>query len=160
MDLDRNKAVVREFDALGNEGGDLSRLDQLCAPDVINHALVPRRPPGIEGTREFLRSAQRDVYPSRWVTSNLLAENDLVAQFGPREHHWPGGSFRGFELVSGRYTRDVMFGLAGVHYTAVAGTPDGAPIGALLASATGARPGQPSVWPTADYERTVAVTNA
>jgi predicted ester cyclase len=109
MDLDRNKAVVREFDDLGNEGGDLSRLDQLCTPEIINHALAPGRPPGIEGTREFLARARRDVYRSGWVSSKVLAENDLVVQFGSREHHWPGGSFRGFELRPGRYTRDVMF---------------------------------------------------
>jgi ketosteroid isomerase-like protein len=109
MDLDHNKAVVREFDDLGNEGADPSRLDQLCAPDIINHALAPGRPPGIEGIRDFLRSAQRDVYPSRWVSSNRVAENDLVVQFGSREHQWPGGSFRGFMLTPGRYTRDVMF---------------------------------------------------
>jgi len=42
-------------------------------------------------------------------SSRVVAENDLVVHFGIREHEWPGGSFRGFELSPGRYTRDVMF---------------------------------------------------
>ncbi len=109
MNLDRNKAVVREFDALGNGEGDLSRLDALCAPDVVNHALAPGRPQGIAGTREFLQTARRDVRPARWLWSHVVAENELVVQFGSRELDWPGGSFRGFNLSQGRFTRDVMF---------------------------------------------------
>jgi predicted ester cyclase len=109
MDLDHNKAVIQEIDDLGNGGGDLSRLDLLCAPDIVNHALAPGRPQGITGTREFLRSARRDLHPARWLWSEVVAENDLVVQFGSREHHWPGGSFRGFDLSQGRYTRDTMF---------------------------------------------------
>ena len=31
-----NKAVVAEIDAIGNGSGDLSRLDALCAADMIN----------------------------------------------------------------------------------------------------------------------------
>jgi hypothetical protein len=40
MDAEGNKEVVREFDELGDGRGNLSRLDELCAPDIINHALV------------------------------------------------------------------------------------------------------------------------
>jgi hypothetical protein len=49
MDTARNKAVVEEFDRLGNRGGDLGRLDALCMPDMVNHALAPGRPPGWRG---------------------------------------------------------------------------------------------------------------
>jgi ketosteroid isomerase-like protein len=109
MDVERNKAIVREIDELGNRGGDLSRLQDLVAPDIVNHALAPGRPQGIEGTRQFLEGAQRDVHPARWMSSHVVAENDLVVQFGAREHEWPGGPFRGFDLSPGRYSRDVMF---------------------------------------------------
>jgi hypothetical protein len=53
MDVERNKAVVARFDELGNRGGDLSILDELCTPDMVNHALAPGRPQGLEGTREL-----------------------------------------------------------------------------------------------------------
>lgn len=109
MDIEHNKTVVRNFDELGNGMGDIERLDELCAPDMVNHALAPGRPQGIEGTREFLRSARRDLHPVRWIASHVVAEDDLVVQFGTREQHWPGGSFRGFDIPSGVFTRDTAF---------------------------------------------------
>lgn len=109
MDTERNKAVVRELDELGNGGGDLGRLDELCMPDMVNHALAPGMPAGIEGTRQFLLWARRDQHPARWVESHIIAEGDLVVQFGVREHEWPGGTFRGFDVPSGTYRRDVAF---------------------------------------------------
>lgn len=33
----------------------------------------------------------------------------MVVQFGIREHEWPGGSFRGFDVPAGTYTRDTAF---------------------------------------------------
>jgi len=109
MDTEHNKAIVREFDELGNGGGDIDRIDALCTEGIVNHALAPGRPSGLEGTREFLRSARRDAHPVRWIASHVVAEGDLVVQFGTREQHWPGGSFRGFEIPSGVFTRDTAF---------------------------------------------------
>jgi hypothetical protein len=109
MDTTGNKLVVQEFDELGNGTGDIGRLDVLCTPDLINHALAPQMPPGIEGTRQFLMSGRRDRHPGRWVESFVVAEDDLVVQFGSRELHWPGGPFRGFDLSAGACTRDVAF---------------------------------------------------
>jgi ketosteroid isomerase-like protein len=109
MNADRNKAVVQEFDDLGNGDGDLDRLDDLCTPDMVNHALAPGAKPGIEGTRDFLRRARRDMHPARWLESHVVAEGDLIVQFGTREHDWPGGSFRGFDIPAGTFTRDTAF---------------------------------------------------
>ena len=109
MNLSENKAVVQELDELGNGTGDVSRLDALCTPDLVNHALAPHMPPGIEGTRQFLERARRDQNPGRWVESFVVAEGDLVVQFGSREVHWPGGGFRGFDLNQGVSTRDAAF---------------------------------------------------
>jgi predicted ester cyclase len=109
MNIEQNKAVVHEFDELGNGTGDIERVVELCTPDIVNHALAPGRPQGIDGTREFFRSARRDVHPVRWTESHVVAEGDLVVQFGTREQHWPGGSFRGFDIPSGVFTRDTAF---------------------------------------------------
>jgi ketosteroid isomerase-like protein len=109
MDLEGNKMVIHEFDELGNGGGDIDRLEALCMPDIVNQPLAPGRPQGIEGTGEFFRSARRDVHPVRWLETHVVAEGDLVVQFGTREQHWPGGSFRGFEIPSGVFTRDTAF---------------------------------------------------
>jgi hypothetical protein len=43
------------------------------------------------------------------VDSIIVAENDMVVQFGSREHDWPGGRFRGFDVPSGVYVRDTAF---------------------------------------------------
>ena len=110
MSISGNKAVVAEFDALGNGTGDLARLDALCTLDLVNHALAADRPQGIEGTRQFLVGARRHAHPGRWLESIVVAEGDLVVQFGRRELHWPGGRFRGFDLPAGRCERDVAFG--------------------------------------------------
>jgi predicted ester cyclase len=109
MDSAQNKVVVEEFDQLGMRGGDMARLDALCTPDMVNHALARGRSPGLEGSREFLRSARRDVHGARWVDYFIVAENDLVVQFGLREHDWPGGQFRGFDAPAGTYVRDTAF---------------------------------------------------
>jgi predicted ester cyclase len=109
VDTDQNKLTVARFDELGNVGGDPSVLDELCMPDLVNHALAPGRPPGLEGTREFLRTARRDVFGGRWVRSHVVAENDMVVQFGSRELSWPGGSLMGFDTPAGTATRDVAF---------------------------------------------------
>ena len=109
MDIVDNKAVVAQFDELGNSGGDLALLDTLCTPDMVNHALAAGRPQGLEGTREFLRNARRETHGGRWISSVVVAEGDMVVQFGVRELHWPGGSFMGFEVPAGTATRDVAF---------------------------------------------------
>ena len=104
-----NKAVVARFDELGNSGGDLTVLESLCTPDMVNHALAAGRRQGLEGTREFLRNAGRATHPGRWISSVVVAEGDMVVQFGPRELHWPGGSFMGFDVPPGIATRDTAF---------------------------------------------------
>ena len=109
MDTSYNKTVVAQLDELGNGGGDLAILDTLCTPDLVNHALAPGRPQGLEGTREFLRMAQRDRHGGRWLDSFVVAEGDTVVQFGSRELTWPGGPFLGFETPAGTAARDVAF---------------------------------------------------
>jgi hypothetical protein len=71
MDLERNKAVVREFDELGNGTGDLGRLEELCTPDMVNHALAPGRAAGLAGTREFLEARHRRGRPAPGGSSRM-----------------------------------------------------------------------------------------
>jgi hypothetical protein len=39
----------------------------------------------------------------------VVAEGDLVVQFGRREDLSVGGTFRGFDVPAGVYTRDAAF---------------------------------------------------
>jgi len=109
MGTAHNKFVVARFDELGNKGGDLAELDSLCTPDLVNHALAPDRPPGLAGTRESSRTARRDVFGGGWLSSHVVAENDMVVQFGRRNLTWPGGSLLGFDTPAGTAARDVAF---------------------------------------------------
>ena len=106
---DQNRRVVERFDAVLNSQ-DLSQLDALCTPDMVNHALVPGRPPGLAGTREFLSTHGRSDWRSdQWQHVVVVANNDYVVQYGTRQGHWPGGEFRGIFIPAGRYQRDVAF---------------------------------------------------
>jgi len=109
MNEERNKAVVARFEELGDGTGNIETLDELCTPDMVNHALKAGAAPGIEGTRAFLRKAARSQYPARWVESRMVAEGDYVVHFGVREQVWPGGPFRGYDFPPGTFRRDTAF---------------------------------------------------
>jgi hypothetical protein len=87
--VEYDKAVVREIAELGIGTGDIGRLDALCSPDILNQALARGRPPGIGGTREFLRSARRDVRPVRWIESHVVATFAYRLVDGRISERWP-----------------------------------------------------------------------
>lgn len=104
MDIQSNKALVERFDAILNTR-DLSGLDDLCAPDMVNHALAPSRPAGLAGTRQWLATEGKKFESFRWREVSVVAEGDMVVQFGEREGDWPGGVFSGFDVPAGPYRR-------------------------------------------------------
>jgi len=108
MNAQRHKDILERFDALvGSE--DLSQLDQLCTPGMVNHALAPARPRGLAGTREFLETDGRTKFhDDGWNELTLVAEGPYVVQFGKKGGHWPGGSFLGIDAPAGSYSRDFM----------------------------------------------------
>ena len=108
MSVETNKAIVERFDAILNTR-DLDQLDELCSPDMVNHALAPSRPSGLEGTRQWLQTEGLNFRSFNWKELFVVAENDLVVQFGVREHDWPGGRFRGFEVPAGHCERGTAF---------------------------------------------------
>jgi predicted ester cyclase len=108
MSVETNKAIVERFDVLLNTG-DLDQLDELCSPEMVNHALAPSRPAGLEGTRQWLATEGLNFRSFKWKELFVVAEGDLVVQFGVREHDWPGGRFRGFEVPAGHCERGTAF---------------------------------------------------
>jgi predicted ester cyclase len=99
MDVERNKAVVRRLlDEVVGEGN-LAVLDELCAPDVVNHAAAPDRQQGIENFAEILRFTRRAQPDQRWAEQRIVAEGDLVVAYGRREGTWQAPSFRGFDTA-------------------------------------------------------------
>ena len=86
-----NKHVVERFDALLGQA-DLRALDELCTQDMVNHTLAPDRQQGLAGTREFLETQGRHPMTSQhWESMVVVAEGDVVVQFGRRAGPWAGG---------------------------------------------------------------------
>lgn len=108
MGIETNKAIVERFDSL-LVTRQLGLLEDLCTPDMVNHALAPSRPPGLAGTREWLETEGPNFQSFPWKEQRIVAEDDLVVQFGVREHNWPGGRFRGFDVRAGRCERGAAF---------------------------------------------------
>lgn len=103
-----NKTVVERFDDILNSR-DLDQLDQLCSPDMVNHTLASWRPEGLEGTRQWLTTEGAKFESFRWRELAVVAENDLVVQFGVRGGDWPGGTLLGFDVPAGSYERGTAF---------------------------------------------------
>ena len=108
MGSETSKAIVGRFDAILNNR-DLDQLDELCSPGMVNHALAPGRPAGLEGTRQWLQTEGRNFQSFTWKELFVIAEDDLVVQFGVRGHDWPGGRFRGFDVPAGHCERGTAF---------------------------------------------------
>jgi predicted ester cyclase len=108
MSVQDNIAVVERFDALAG-AADLSALDELCTPDLVNHSLAPNRPPGLAGTRQFLSSSMGKFGDDGWEWLQVIADGDLVVQHGVRGGTWRGGELFGYELKPGPYSREVAF---------------------------------------------------
>jgi predicted ester cyclase len=113
--VSENKATLRRFDLI-TTAGDLHGLDEICRPDMVNHALAHHRSQGLEGTKEFLRECQLDLGRASWKRSMIsdqqvvtIGEDDYVIQYGTRAGTWPGGRFRGVEVRAGDYRYDVAF---------------------------------------------------
>lgn len=108
MSTQRNREVLARFDALlGSD--DLAGLDELCSPDLVNHALAPDRPQGLAGTRAFLETIGRSNFVDHaWQELTVVAEGPYIVQFGKRGGHWPGGEFLGIPTPAGDYSRDFM----------------------------------------------------
>jgi predicted ester cyclase len=105
MGVEENKKVVERFEELITTQ-ELDLLDELCSPDLVNHALAPDRPAGLAGTREFLSSMGKSHFSGEvWPEKTVVAEGDFVVWFGVRGGHWPGGKLLGVECPGGDYAR-------------------------------------------------------
>ena len=104
----RNRTVVERFDKLLG-ATNLDELEDLCVPDMVNHALAPSRPQGLTGTRQFLTESAALFGDTGWTTLQVIAEGDFVVQHGTRGGHWQGGHLFGFDLRPGPYQREVVF---------------------------------------------------
>jgi predicted ester cyclase len=106
MSVTANKELLRQFDDIVSTQ-DVGGLDMVCTRDMVNHALAAGRPAGLEGTREFLSTMGRyHLTEHAWDELTVVAEGDLVVQFGVASGRWLGGPFMGFDAPPGHFARD------------------------------------------------------
>jgi predicted ester cyclase len=115
MGIDHNKQTLQRFDRLV-EACEAEQLDEICTPDMRNHALASHRTPGLDGTKEFLRECREDREKAAWLRALhgerdlvMIAEGDYVIQCGKVTSTWPGKQFRGYDIPAGDYESDVAF---------------------------------------------------
>ncbi len=80
MSAEESKATMRRYLDVFEQGNNLDILDELLAPDYINHTPatpdLPTGPEGVKGVVTMFRSAMPDL---RVIVQDMIAEGDKVA---------------------------------------------------------------------------------
>ena len=79
MSAEESKAVMRRFWEVW-EQGNIDLLDELLAPEYVNHTLAtPDLPSGPEGVKEVVSMFRSGVPDLKVVAEDMIAEGDRVA---------------------------------------------------------------------------------
>ena len=78
MSTEENKAVVRRWIEEAWNRGSVAVIDELAAPDFVDHHLLPGFPPNVTGNKAWAHAA-RAGFPDIHITiEDLIAEGDKV----------------------------------------------------------------------------------
>ncbi len=92
MSLEDNKALFRRFYEDAWNTGDTALLDELLAPDFVNHEIVDVAPPHLDLYIQAIRET-KEAFPDFTVTiEDMIAEGDQVAA----RWHAAGTQHQGF----------------------------------------------------------------
>src|SRR5215213_1380139 len=87
MSAQRNKALVRRF-LEAHAKGDLDTVDEMLAPDFVDHNLMPGQQPAREGYLRALTEFHAAYSHTRYVIEKQLAEGEeVVTTFAVRATH-------------------------------------------------------------------------
>jgi predicted ester cyclase len=92
---------VRRFLDEAVMGGNLDLIDELCAPDCVNHAAAPAARHGTDGIKQVVRFSRAAQPDQRWTAVQMIAEGDRVVVHGVREATWQAEGFRGLPTPRG-----------------------------------------------------------
>jgi serine phosphatase RsbU (regulator of sigma subunit)/predicted ester cyclase len=105
MSTEENKALVRRF-LQAHASGDVDTVDEMLAPDFVDHNLMPGQQPGREGYLRALTEYHGAYSNTRYVIEKQLAEGDeVVTTFSVSATHdrgeWMGlvPTGKGFEAL-------------------------------------------------------------
>lgn len=74
---EENKAIVRRVEETWSSGN-LEALEELFAPDYVNHAAMPGMPQGLEGAKLAHQASVSSFPDRRVVIEDMIAEGDRV----------------------------------------------------------------------------------
>jgi ketosteroid isomerase-like protein len=83
MSAEQNKALVRRF-LEAHASGDLVTVEELLAPDFVDHNLIPGQLPGRDHYLRLLAEFHGAYSHTRYDIEKQLAEgNEVVTTFAP-----------------------------------------------------------------------------
>src|SRR5215208_1481431 len=87
MSVEENKALVRRF-LQAHAKGDLDTLEEMLAPDFVDHNLIPGEEPGREGYLGAFNEFHAAYSHTRYVIEKQVAEgNEVVTSFSASATH-------------------------------------------------------------------------
>ena len=98
-----NKAVVMRFLDEAVVAGNAAVIDEVCHPDVVNHAAAGPNKHGVDGIKKIVGFSKRAQPDQKWTWKAVLADGDLVVVYGVRETTWQGEQFRGLATPKGKH---------------------------------------------------------
>ncbi len=98
MSVEENKALVRRF-LEAHARGDLDTLEEMLAPDFVDHNLIPGQQPGREGYLRAFTEYHAAYSHTRYVIEKQVAEGDeVVTTFAVSATH-DRGEWMGLEAT-------------------------------------------------------------
>ena len=103
-----NEAVVRRYVEEAFNRGNLAVINELFAPDYVNHGSIPGQPvQDREGMKRVERATREALPDIRYEITHLVAQGDWVA------HHWTAeathtGPFMGVPPTGRRFSATGM----------------------------------------------------
>lgn len=79
MSAEQNKTLVRRFVDEVQSRGNIDAIDELCAPEFVNHSAPPGVPSNCEGTKQVTAVFRRAFPDSYFTIEDMIAEGDKVA---------------------------------------------------------------------------------
>ncbi|HLC30794.1 MAG TPA: ester cyclase [Dehalococcoidia bacterium] len=91
---EENKTLLRRFHQEVLNERKLEVIDQLCAPDIVDHSAPPGSPPGMDWARQMISMLFAAFPDMKLTTEDLVAEGDkVVARYTMKGTH--RGEFMG-----------------------------------------------------------------
>ncbi len=75
---EENKRKMRQFYSEVMEKGNLAMLDDLIAPNFVDHHPAPGQEPGAAGVKQFVTAVRNAISGLQVTVEHLVAEGDMV----------------------------------------------------------------------------------